>query len=310
MKIFITGGAGFVGSHLVDRFLARGDRVLVLDNYATGSPDNLTKQVDLAVIEGSVADEGLVENVTSVFRPDVVIHAAASYKNPEAWEEDARTNVSGTVNVVRAAKQYGAKRLIYLQTSLCYGLRPGQQPIPLTHPILPGGSSYAISKTAGELYVMLSGMDWQSFRLANAYGPRNLTGPLPVFFQRLTEGKACFAADTRRDFIYIDDMVDVLEKAVDGVGFSGVYHISTGTDCAIQDLFYATVEALEIDPERPLEIRARGADDAPTLLLDPSKTCADFDWTSRTPLEEGVKRTVEWYKVHGVTQTFTHLRAE
>src|SRR5207248_2858974 len=115
---------------------------------------------------------------------------------------------------------------VYFQTALCYGLKPLEQPITLDHPILPGASSYAISKTAGEQYVMLSGLDYLSFRLANAYGPRNLSGPLPTFFQRLNAHKSTFVMDTRRDFVFVDDLVDVVMKALDGVGRSGVYHIS------------------------------------------------------------------------------------
>ena len=97
-------------------------------------------------------------------------------------------------------------------------LQPLEQPITLAHPIRPEGSSYAISKTAGEQYIALSGLDFVSFRLANAYGPRNLSGPLPTFFQRLTQGKPCFVMDTRRDFIFVDDLVDVVVKAIDGEG--------------------------------------------------------------------------------------------
>ena len=124
----------------------------------------------------------------------------------------------GTANVVRAAEAAGVQRLIYFQTALCYGLKPLEQPITLSHPIRPEGSSYAISKTAGEHYIALSSLDWISFRLANAYGPRNLSGPLPTFFARLTQDKSVFVMDTRRDFIFVDDLVDCVVKAVDGEG--------------------------------------------------------------------------------------------
>ena len=139
-----------------------------------------------------------------------------------------RTNAVGTANVVRAAQAAGVSRLVYFQTALCYGLHPQEQPITLSHPLDPKDSSYAISKTAGEWYVRLSGLDWISFRLANVYGPRNLSGPLPTFFQRLTEGKPCFVMDTRRDFVFVEDLVEVAMKAVDGGGESGVYHVSSG----------------------------------------------------------------------------------
>lgn len=309
MRVLITGGAGFIGSHLTDRLLARGDEVLVIDNYATARRDNLRPQAKLTLVEGTIADSELVRKQFDDFKPAVVVHAAAAYKNPDDWAEDARTNVVGTANVVQAAKASQVGRLIYLQTSLCYGLKPLEQPITLDHPIRPEGSSYAISKTAGESYIQLSGLDWVTFRLANAYGPRNISGPLPTFFQRLTTGKPCFVADTRRDFIFVDDLIDVLIRAIGGQG-RGTYHVSTGGDSAIKELFDAVVDALGIKLEKPVEVRPRAPDDVATILLDPSKTLQDFQWSTRVPVPEGVKRTIAWYKEHGISDTFTHLRME
>lgn len=308
MKVLITGGAGFVGSHLADRLLSQGDEVVVIDNYSTGRRDNLTPQDKLTVVEGTIADEAMVHKTVQEFGPDVIVHAAASYKDPEAWEEDSRTNVWGTANIVKAAQQTDVKRIIYFQTALCYGLQPQEQPITLNHPICSGGSSYAISKTAGEQYIQLSGMDYISFRLANAYGPRNLSGPLPTFYHRLTQGKPCFVMDTRRDFIYIDDLVSCVNKAVKGAGKSGPYHISSGGDFSIKELFDATVKALDIQLDKDVEVRPRNPDDAFTILLDPSVTNKEFDWATETPLEVGVLRAIEWYKTHGIQQTFTHLK--
>ncbi len=308
MKVLITGGAGFIGSHLVDRLLARNDQVLVVDNYATGRKDNLTPQDNLSVIEGTIADTDLVNRLFNEFNPEVVVHAAAAYRDPEDWAEDARTNVLGSANVVQAAKRSAARRLIYFQTALGYGLKPIEQPITLNHPLKPEGSSYAISKTAGEQYVELGGLDFLSFRLANAYGPRNLSGPLPTFFHRLTTGKPCFVMDTRRDFVYIGDLVSVVVKAIDGQGASGYYHVSSGSDYAIKELFDATVKALGLALDHDVEVRPRNPDDAYTILLDPSKTEETFDWQVTTPLETGVRAAIEWYKEYGITQTYTHLK--
>ena len=241
MKILITGGAGFIGSHLAERLLARGDEVLVLDNFATGRRDNLAEQACLRVAEGTIADGPFVDREFDAFRPDVVVHAAASYKDPDNWAEDARTNVLGTVHVAQASKRTGVRRVVYFQTSLCYGLHPLEQPITLSHPVRPEGSSYAFSKTAAEQYIALSGLDNISFRLANAYGPRNLSGPLPTFYQRLSTHRPCFVMNTRRDFIYVQDLVDCVVKAVDGTGRAGPYHISSGSDFSIKELFNATV---------------------------------------------------------------------
>ncbi len=311
MRVLVTGGAGFIGSHLTDRLLARSDEVLVIDNYATGRRDNLPESAPgLTVIEGDIGDAGVVSDAFTTFQPEVVVHAAASYKDPEDWSSDAATNVLGTALVARAAQAADVRRLIYLQTALCYGLHPLEQPITLDHPILPTASSYAISKTAGEHYVALSGLDWQSFRLANAYGPRNLSGPLPTFYSRLTGGKPCFVMDTRRDFVFVSDLIDLLVQSIDGAGGQGAYHVSSGGDYSIEELFEATVGTLGITLDQPVEVRPRGADDAFTILLDPSRTAQDFGWGTTVPLEDGVRAAIEYYQRFGITDTYTHLKLE
>ena len=308
MRVLVTGGAGFVGSNLADRLLARGDTVVVIDNFETARRDNLTPNRSLTLVEGSITDRDLVNRTFDEHRPEVVVHAAASYKDPDNWYGDALTNVVGTVNVVRASERLGVGRFIYLQTALGYGLHPLEQPITLNHPLIPGGSSYAISKTGGEQYIFLSKLDYVSFRLANAYGPRNLSGPLPTFYQRLTTGKPCFVMDTRRDFIYVSDLVEVISLAVDGRGRRGPYHVSSGKDYAIKELFDATVKSLGIELEKDVEVRPRNPDDVYTILLDPSKTEEDFDWHITTPLEVGVAATIDYYRSHGIEQTYTHLK--
>jgi UDP-glucose 4-epimerase len=309
-NVLITGGAGFIASHLADRLLDRGDKVLIVDNFATARRDSLPAEHEgLKLVEGTIADTALVDRVFDDFHPDVVVHAAASYRDPDDWDEDARTNALGTANVVQASERVGTGRFVYFQTALCYGLHPVEQPITLAHPLDPQDSSYAISKTAGEYYVRLSKLDWISFRLANVYGPRNLSGPLPTFYQRLSTNKPCFVMDTRRDFVFVDDLVAVALKGIDGSGKSGVYHVSSGADVSIKELFDATVAAMGIELEGDVEVRPRNPDDAPSILLDPSKTEADFDWAARTPLVEGVAKAVEYYRDYGVTETFTHLKS-
>ena len=306
MKVFITGGAGFIGSHLADRLLAKEDDVMVIDNYETGRRDNLTPHDKLEVVEGTIVNRKLVDELMGSFKPDVVVHAAASYKDPDNWEGDSLTNAVGTANIVQSAKENGCNRLIYFQTALCYGLKPLEQPITLDHPILPAGSSYSISKTAGEQYIELSDIDYVSFRLANAYGPRNLSGPLPTFYHRLTSDKPCFLMDTRRDFVFVDDMVEAVEMAINGKG-QGPYHLSSGTDYAIKELFDSTVAALRIELGEEVEVRERHPDDAFTILLDPSRTEQDFGWNVKTSLDEGIEKTIAYYREFGIEETFTHL---
>jgi UDP-glucose 4-epimerase len=309
MRVLITGGAGFIGSNLADQLLDRGDTVTVIDNYATGRRDNLRPRPLLQVVEGSIADSAALGESFRLARPDYVVHAAASYKDPHNWEEDARTNAEGTAAVVHASEAAGVRRLIYFQTALCYGLHPIEQPITLSHPLHPEGSSYAISKTAGEYYIALSGLDFISFRLANAYGPRNLSGPLPTFFHRLTAGKACFVMDTRRDFIYVDDLIDVVVRALDGAGQRGYYHVSSGSDYAIKELYDQTVGALQLKELPPVEVRPRNPDDVFSILLDPSRTNQDFAWRTSTSLATGVQRAIDYYREFGIQETYTHLKA-
>jgi UDP-glucose 4-epimerase len=307
-RVLLTGGAGFIASHLADQLVELGDSVLVIDNFASARRDTLPQGQELEVVEGSIADTALVDRLFEEFRPEIVVHAAASYKDPEDWGEDARTNALGTANVVQAAERGRVGRFVYFQTALCYGLHPQEQPITLSHPLDPSASSYAISKTAGEWYVRLSTLDWISFRLANVYGPRNLSGPLPTFFQRLRDGNSVFVMDTRRDFLYVEDLVAVAMKAIDGGGESGIYHVSSGSDVSIKELLDATLEAMGIELETEVEVRPRNPDDAPSILLDPSKTECDFDWAARTPLQDGVAKAVEYYRERGVAETFTHLK--
>jgi UDP-glucose 4-epimerase len=308
VKVLITGGAGFIGSHLADRLLDEDHEVLVIDNYATGRRDNLTERDGLTIVEDTIEDPDVVLEAFEGFKPDFVVHAAAAYKDPEAWGADVLTNALGTVNVVKAAQATGVQRLLYFQTALCYGTTPTEQPVTLDHPIRPD-SSYGISKTAGELYIELSGIDFLSFRLANAYGPRNISGPLPTFYHRLTEGKGVFVMDTRRDFIYVDDLVDVVMQAITEGKGHGHYHISSGSDFAIKELFDATIAALpEVELDEDVEVKPRNPDDAYTILLDPSRVQEDFGWSPKVPLEEGVRRAIEYYREYGISQTFTHLK--
>jgi UDP-glucose 4-epimerase len=309
MKVLATGGSGLVGSTVIDLLLARGDEVVAIDNFATGRRDNLKPHPCLRLVEDSISDRRTVDRLISDFRPDIVVHTAASYKDPDDWHSDALTNCLGTANVARCCKDYKVARLIYFQTALCYGVRPGEQPITLDHPLDPVNSSYAISKTAGEHYIQYSGIDWVTFRLANVMGPRSVSGPLPIFFDRLSRGKRCFVTVARRDFVFVRDLARAVLQAVDGTG-SGTYHFSSGRDVAIRDLYDEVVGAMKLNDYPEPEIRPLGPDDAPTILLDPSRTFRDFGEITFTPLDEIVAQTVAYYRDYGVQGGYTHLRAE
>ncbi len=307
MKVVITGGLGQIGSHVAEMMVERGDEVLVIDNLATGRREHLADHPRLKMVIGTIADKAAVDCLFSEFRPDAVVHAAASYKDPDDWYNDALTNCVGAANVILAARRHGVRRFVYFQTALCYGLKPTQQPVRLDHPRHPAGSSYAISKTTNEYYLELSGLDYVTFRLANVVGPRNVAGPLPIFYQRLKDGKRCFVTKARRDFVFVKDLARVVLRACDGVG-NGAYHFSSGTDIAIQDLYAAVVNAMGIAPCPEPEIRELGPDDVASILLDPSRTFADFGKIEFTPLEITVAAAVDYFRKHGTLGEYTHLR--
>lgn len=309
MKVFVTGGSGLVASTTIDILLARGDTVFAIDNFATGRRDNLQPNPKLTLHEGSIADKPLVDRLIGDFKPDVVIHTAASYKDPSDWYNDALTNCVGSANVAKAAKASGCNRLIYFQTALCYGVKPLEQPITLNHPINPVNSSYAISKTAGEHYVQFSGMDWVTFRLANVVGPRGVSGPLAIFYQRLSQGKRCFVTPARRDFVFSQDLARNVVRAADGVGH-GTYHFSSGKDVTIREVYDAVFKSMKLNDSPEPELKPLGPDDAPSILLDPSRTFQDFGAIEFTPLDKIVSSSVEYYAKHGVEGGYTHLKLD
>lgn len=309
MRVYVTGACGQVGSHVAEMLLARGDEVFGIDNLETGRKEHLQDTKGLTLKIASIADKELVEETIASFKPDVIVHTAASYKDPENYYEDTLTNCVGMANLATSAKKHGVKRFIYFQTALCYGVKPLQQPITLDHPLFPANSSYAISKTAAEDYLKISGLDFVSFRLANVVGPRNTSGPLPIFFQRLSDGKKCFVTKARRDFVFVKDLAANVLKAVDGTG-NGVYHFSSGGDIAIKDLYDAVVAAMGFNEYPEPEVRDLGPDDAPSILLDPSRTQADFGPIAFTPLAQTVAEAVAYYREHGVVGGYTHLKHE
>ena len=308
MRVLVTGAAGFIGSHLADRLILEGHEVVGVDSLETGRLSNVHPDVDFHQLDIAGSPLALMERVAH--EPvDAIAHCAASYADRHNWERDSRTNVLGTVNVCKTARLLDAQRIVYLQTALCYGhdpYGPGTVPWPLTvdQPLNPD-NSYAISKTAAEQYIRHTGLSWVSLRLANVYGPRNLSGPIPTFYKRITEGAECVVTDSRRDFVFIHDLLDVLVPALEGVG-DGVYHVSTGRDYAISDALDAVVDALE-PAAATVTYVDRPPDDSPSILLDATATSIQYDWTASTTLADGIAQAVDWYAANGVERTFTHL---
>lgn len=306
MKIFITGGAGCLGTSIIDKYLPLGHEILVLDNFATGKKQNLPNVKGLTVVEGSVVDLQLVNKLIKEFKPELVINSAAAYKDPSNWKEDAETNIIGSINVAKACLENSVKKIINFQTALNYG-RPETVPIPVTAPSKPF-TSYGISKTAGEQFLLNSGLNVISLRLANICGPRLAIGPIPTFYTRLKDSKNCFCSDSLRDFLDMEDFLDVLRIAIEKEIPTGAYNVSTGIGSSIKEVFDEVVKHLNIStPEVP--IVPVGADDVREVVLDSSYTEKVFNWKAKYNFKQTIKRQLEWYDKYGVTDIFSHLSA-
>jgi len=276
MRILITGGAGFIGSSLSDAF-APENEVWPFDNFLTGRRENgLCTELD-------ITDRLEFYALANKIKPEFVIHCAASYSDPDKWHRDTDTNVAGCINAAAVAKHHGA-HLIYFQT------------------ILPPISSYAISKIAGEQYLRLSGVPLTVLRLANIYGPRNLSGPIPTFYKRLTQGQPVTVVNTTRDMVYIDDLVRAVQMVVE-FNLTGTFDVCTGEKTTIYLLFALVAEALDI--QRKPEVQDPLSDDVQGVV-DPENGIPL--WAPVMPINVGIARTVKSYQENGVEQTHTHLR--
>ncbi|WP_431098437.1 NAD-dependent epimerase/dehydratase family protein [Polaromonas aquatica] len=306
MRILITGGAGCLGSNLIEHWLPQGHEFMVLDNFATGKREVVPEVAGLEVREGHIASADFVGKAFADFRPEVVIHSAASYKDPENWQEDALTNVQGTIEVVRASEKAEVARLINFQTVLCYG-KSGVSPIPVDHPVAPF-TSYGISKTAGEQYLLQARVPAVSLRLANVTGPRLAIGPIPTFYKRLKAGQKCFCSDTARDFLDMSDFLSMMDLAVKPGAASGVFNVASGEAHYIKEIFELVAKHLKLEPG-DVPVTPPAADDVPVVALDSSKTTQAFGWKPLLGFEETIQRQLAWYDKYGVTDVFSHLKA-
>ena len=307
MRILITGGAGCLGSNLVEHWIPQGHQLHLVDNFATGKREVVPSHSQVTFTEGTIADAALVERVMASFKPEVVVHSAAAYKDPANWREDVATNVIGSINVARAAEANDVARLINFQTALCYG-RPDRVPIPVTAPTRPF-TSYGISKTAGERYLRASTVPVTSFRLANVTGPRLAIGPIPTFYKRVKAGQSCFCSDTVRDFLDMSDFLSLMDRTLPRDAPTGIFNVSTGDGRSIKDVFDAVAAYLKITPASPPPIVPPAVDDVPVVVLDPSETERAFGWRAAVGFAETINRQLAWYDRHGVTDVYSHLSA-
>jgi len=305
MRTLVTGGAGFIGSNLVDALVDRGDEVTVVDNISTGRRENLTGALERGaeLVESDIRDAGAMRDLLGRVRPKVVFHLAAqidvrhSVADPAA---DARINVEGTINVLSAAHEAGVRRFVNTSTGgAIYG--EGQiLPAPEDHPVAPL-SPYGNSKFCAEnycsLFRRLHGLSTVSLRYGNVYGPRQdplgEAGVIAIFCGKLLEGgqPTVYGDGTQtRDYDYVGDVVAANLAAVE-THTPGPYNVGTGVETSVLELVDALRDVSggaqfepEFAPERPGEVQR--------IAIDPSRAREELGWEPRVHLREGLERTL------------------
>ncbi len=295
MRTLVTGGAGFVGSHVVDALLARGDEVHVVDNLSTGSRENLAAGAELHELD--IRDPA-IETLGAELRPDVVLHLAAQADvgtSVERPDFDAEVNVVGTVRVLEAARGAGARVVFTSSGGAIYG--ECDEPATEDHARLPL-SPYAVSKLAGEEYIAawnrLHGTSHVVLRLANVYGPRQIPelegGVVAIFLDRLARGETAqiFGDGSQvRDFIHVSDVAAGFLRAAE-TG-TGTYNVGTGVATSVLELYRLCAAAAGVDrepnfaPARPGDLRRS--------VIDASRAERELGWHAATPLADGLART-------------------
>ncbi len=312
MRAVVTGGAGFIGSTLVDRFLADGHDVVVLDDLSTGNEANLAgaraTAGDRMWFELVDLREGRTADVIAEAGADVVFHLAAqadvraSVDDPIA---DAQANVLGTISVLEGARRAGSRKVVLASSGgTLYGdADPSLLPLDETTPHRPE-SPYGASKLAAGAYLRvygsLYGVAWTELAMANVYGPRQdadgEAGVVAIFARRLLAGEPCTvygSGEQTRDFVYVDDVVEAFVAAAER-GDGQLFNIGTGVETSI-DRLYRSMTALVDGPGEPLREAARTGE-LERSALDHSLAAAELDWRAVIDLDEGIRRTIDWFR--------------
>lgn len=303
-KIVVTGGAGFIGSHIVDALLVRGHEVHVIDDLSSGSKANLahTKGVQLHVVD--IRSEEAIRLVEKL-APQFIVHAAAQVSVRVSMDQpslDTDLNVTGLVNILSAVRSRPGTHVVFLSSG---GAVYGEQiafPAKEDHPIKPE-SVYGLSKRVGEEYLdfweRVWGVTSTALRLSNVYGPRQNphgeAGVIAIFCERLLEGKGISVNGTgkqTRDFVYVEDVAEAVGRAVD-TKVSGAFNIGTSKETTITEV----AERLRDLSKSKAEISY-----APAKAGEQMRSCIDIGaakaklgWSPKVNFSEGLERTVGWY---------------
>ena len=304
MNILVTGGAGFIGSHLVRHLLAKGEQVTALDNLSTGLAENLPPEAKL--VEMDILDEDLPKVVaTGAF--DAIVHLAAqtmvdtSIKNPLL---DTRENLLGTVQVLEAARAANVKRVIFASTAAAYGdVKEDDLPVREAQPTEPM-SFYGLSKLSVEKYLemyrKIYGMEYVVLRFANVYGERQGDGGeggvISIFAKAVAEGRDITIygdGEQTRDFVYAGDIAEGIWAALRTEEVNAAYNLSTQTETSLRELvsLLAEIRGREIVPKYGAEREG----DIYKSMLSNSRARRGLDWQPATALAEGLRRTYEYF---------------
>lgn len=306
MRILVTGGAGFIGSNLVDRLLADGHEVTAVDDLSGGDRANLTaaaRSPRFALHEMDIRDPALIGLAASV-GPEVICHLAAQVSVRKSVADpvhDARLNVEGTASVLTAARHGGTRKVVFASSVAVYG-RPAVIPVPAGAATDPR-SPYAASKLGAELYLAtfkaLYDIDYTTLVLSNVYGPRQSpdgeAGVVAIFTDALLNGAptVLYGDGTQtRDYIFVDDVVEGFARACGDAGGGGRFNLGTGVETTDRALHSLVAEAVGA-PDDPGHAEAR-LGDLPAMAVDPAPASEALGWRPRTDLATGLKVTADW----------------
>ncbi len=303
MRILVTGGAGFIGSHVADRYIELGHQVAVLDDLSSGKPENVNPRAKL--FRMGLLDERLA-GAFDEFRPEVVSHHAAQVnvrRSVDAPEFDAAVNVVGSVRLFQAAAAHGCGKVIYASSGgACYGdppKLPAREDTPV-RPLCPYGvSKYAAEKYL-QLFALLGGLRFTVLRYANVYGPRQDShgeaGVVAIFSELLLEGKrpTIFGDGTKtRDYVFVSDIVQANVLALEA-GDGGAYNVGTGREVSDDQVFAAVRDAVGVKIE-PVHSEFRKGE-VRRIALDASRIRDELGWRPSVAIEQGIPKAVEFYR--------------
>lgn len=302
-KILVTGGAGFIGSHVVEKLLEKGYKVAVLDNLSTGKKDNI-KGCEVEFYYCDITDVLHLFQVVETFQPDYIIHLAAQVSVSDSVKNithDSMVNIQGSVNVIEAAKKYNVKRIVFSSTAAVYG-NPEYLPIDTDHKTEPT-SPYGLAKYTVEKYLQLAyelyGLDYTILRYSNVYGPRQDSkgegGVVAIFANKLSnqERPVIYGdGNQTRDFVYVEDVAEANVLSIKN-NRNGIYNVSTCERISINDLLKSMFNFNNNGIEPIYKEERQG--DIKHSVLNNKDTFSRIGWCPKTVLDKGIELTLKYY---------------